>query len=208
MRLVLSSMDASHEIMEAGDYPEALARTESLARGAPEAGLDLILLDLNMPGMPWGEGLERLKAAARDVPIVVLSASDDRRVVMRAVRMGAAGYIPKTSSSQGMMKALELVLRGGVYLPPAMLDDAAATEPSDSPGPVLTPRQREVLSLLAAGKSNKEIARMLDLSEGTVKLHVTAILKALGVANRTSAVVAASQLGLATMDAGGSGGTP
>lgn len=125
--------------------------------------------------------------------------------MLEAVRLGAAGFIPKTSSSKVMLSALRLVMSGGVYLPPALIDENSVST-RDAPGAdmsldatPLTPRQREVLALLGQGKSNKEIARTLNLSEGTVKLHVTAILKALNVSNRTGAVVAASRLGLTSL---------
>jgi DNA-binding NarL/FixJ family response regulator len=196
LRLVLDQFEGPPTIVEACDFPQTL---DVLQR---ETDIEIVLLDLTMPGMDWVEGLSKIKAmVSTTVPVIVLSASDDRRRVLQAVNMGAAGFIPKTSSSRVMLSALKLVLSGGVYLPPALLE----TGPSDVDGvPVaadgavssLTPRQREVLALLGQGKSNKEIARVLELAEGTVKLHVTAILKALNVNNRTRAVVAASQLGL------------
>jgi DNA-binding NarL/FixJ family response regulator len=209
LRHVLEQLDGSVSIVEASDYPQALALAES------EPEISIVLLDLSMPGMPWGEGLQSLRQILpADVPVIVLSASDDRRHVLQAVNLGAAGFIPKTSSSRVMLSALKLVLSGGVYLPPALLDQNADGSYSDGSGHAngsgngpenaasfLTPRQREVLALLGQGKSNKEIARVLQLAEGTVKLHVTAILKALNVNNRTRAVVAASQLGLTTSEA-------
>ncbi len=201
LRHVLEQLDNGVSVVEASDYKQAL---EVAAR---EQDIDIVLLDLNMPGMPWGEGLQALREGLpTSVPLIVLSASDDRRHVLQAVNLGAAGFIPKTSSSRVMLSALKLVLSGGVYLPPALLDQGTGNQTlADSPGApfgaenaasFLTPRQREVLALLGQGKSNKEIARVLQLAEGTVKLHVTAILKALNVNNRTRAVVAASQLGL------------
>ncbi len=203
LRHVLTQLDAGVAVVEASDYPQALALAEA------EPAISIVLLDLGMPGMPWGEGLQALRQKLpSDVPIIVLSASDDRRHVLQAVNLGAAGFIPKTSSSRVMLSALKLVLSGGVYLPPALLDqgaehgypDSAGGNAQDSAASFLTPRQREVLTLLGQGKSNKEIARVLQLAEGTVKLHVTAILKALNVNNRTRAVVAASQLGLTNTD--------
>lgn len=200
LRHVLDQLGGSLTIVEASDFQQAVDAVER------EKDIDIVLLDLSMPGMPWNEALPRLKELVSDqVPIIVLSASDDRRHVLQAVNMGAAGFIPKTSSSRVMLSALKLVLSGGVYLPPALLDQSPS---GDGMGPManessvsfLTPRQREVLTLLGQGKSNKEIARVLQLAEGTVKLHVTAILKALNVNNRTRAVVAASQLGLTTPD--------
>ena len=188
---VLQQLDGSVVVVEACDFPQTLALAE------PEAGIDVVLLDLSMPGMTWGEGLVALRAKLPpDVPVIVLSASDDRRNVLEAVKLGAAGFIPKTSSSRIMISALELVLSGGVYLPNALLqpNEPASSSASNSSRDTLTPRQRDVLALLREGKSNKEIARVLELAEGTVKLHVTAILKALNVNNRTRAVVAANQL--------------
>jgi DNA-binding NarL/FixJ family response regulator len=201
LRHVLDQLGGPLTIVEASDFNQALAAVER------EADIDIVLLDLAMPGMAWNEGLQRLKDMLPETtPIIVLSASDDRRHVLQAVNMGAAGFIPKTSSSRVMLSALKLVLSGGVYLPPALLEqgghglDGGGPMASENSVSFLTPRQREVLTLLGQGKSNKEIARVLQLAEGTVKLHVTAILKALNVNNRTRAVVAASQLGLTTPD--------
>ncbi|MDA8230804.1 MAG: response regulator transcription factor [Magnetospirillum sp.] len=201
LRHVLDQLGGPLTTVEASDFQQAIEMVER------ERDIDIVLLDLSMPGMVWNEGLQRLRDLLPEhVPIIILSASDDRRHVLQAVNLGAAGFIPKTSSSRVMLSALKLVLSGGVYLPPALLDQGGQT---DSGGPLanenavsfLTPRQREVLTLLGQGKSNKEIARVLQLAEGTVKLHVTAILKALNVNNRTRAVVAASQLGLTAPDA-------
>lgn len=204
LRHVLTQLDGTVSVVEASDYPQAISLAET------ESDLGIVLLDLGMPGMSWNEGIQLLrKTLPADVPVIVLSASDDRRHVLQAVNLGAAGFIPKTSSSRVMLSALKLVLSGGVYLPPALLDQSGDSELSDNVGTrsiqenaasFLTPRQREVLTLLGQGKSNKEIARVLQLAEGTVKLHVTAILKALNVNNRTRAVVAASQMGLTKTD--------
>lgn len=226
LRLVLETLTPNVVVGMAGTYDETL----NLVVDEPRP--DLVLLDLVMPGMPWTDGLRALAARAPGIPVVVLSASENYRLVMESLRLGARGFIPKTSSSKVMLSALHLVLSGGTYLPPSVLaghagpvsDPASLTvdpiqaatvslttgggslaEPIAAPSAEqvthLTPRQREVLTLLGHGKSNKEIARVLDLSEGTVKLHVTAILKALGVSNRTGAVVAASRLGLTTLNA-------
>lgn len=193
LRHVLDQLGGPLAIIEASDYPQAIEAA------GHDRDIDIVLLDLSMPGMAWNEGLQQLRALLPErVPIIILSASDERRHVLQAVNLGAAGFIPKTSSSRVMLSALKLVLSGGVYLPPALLEQANHGDPIANENAVsfLTPRQREVLALLGQGKSNKEIARVLQLAEGTVKLHVTAILKALNVNNRTRAVVAASQLGL------------
>lgn len=223
LRLVLAGLegefDSPVEILEASSYTEALDQAKT--------GVDLVLLDLVMPGLPWTKGLDSIKQSLPKIPVIILSASTDRRLVLEAVRLGASGFIAKTSNARVMISAVKLVLSGGVYLPTSLLDTdtlpegginadptrflpdaleaASATRPEAAPPApdiALTPRQKEVLVLLAQGQSNKEIARALDLSEGTVKLHVTAILKTLGVSNRTGAVVAANRLGLTTSATG------
>jgi DNA-binding NarL/FixJ family response regulator len=194
LRHILGALEEGLTVVEACDFDQAVAAAAS------QPDIEVVLLDLNMPGGPWAEGLQRLRSTLGDeARVVILSATDDQHLVRQAVSLGAAGFIPKTASSRVMLSALRLVLSGGVYLPPAMLEQAVERAPgSNDHANFLTPRQREVLALLAQGKSNKEIARALDLAEGTVKLHVTAILKSLNVNNRTRAVVAAAQLGLAT----------
>jgi len=196
LRHVLDDADTDSVVVEAADYTQAFAVAQE------ESDIDLVLLDLNMPGAVWVDGLRRMKELVGPlVPVVILSADSNRHSVLQAVNAGASGYIPKTSSSRVMLSAIKLVMSGGVYLPPALLDDRTLMEVGRTPATsydvdgaaFLTPRQREVLTLLGQGKSNKEIARVLHLAEGTVKLHVTAILKALKVNNRTRAVVVAAQ---------------
>ena len=205
MRTVLKQLDEGIEVLEAGTCDEALAA----AGREPE--LALILLDLRLPGTSGLDGLQVLRERHPSVPVVVLSASEDRGEVMRALDLGAMGFIPKTQPSGVMIGALRVVLSGGVYLPADVMSQPVpasppATNESDSEGVYdpkaqgaelgLTPRQAEVLSLLIQGKPNKLICRDLNLAEGTVKIHVAAILKALGVMNRTQAVVAVSRMGL------------
>lgn len=199
LRQILEQMDPALTIVEAADFQQAIDAAER------ESDIDIVLMDITMPGGVWNDTLSRLKAILPDtVPVIIVSASDDRRQVLETINLGAAGFIPKTSSSRVMMSALQLVLAGGVYLPPALLqqggDIGEGNGISHGADALLTPRQREVLALLGKGQANKEIARALQLAEGTVKLHVTAILKTLGVNNRTRAVVAAAQLGLAAKD--------
>ncbi len=159
---------------------------------------DLILTDLAMPGITWHESLRLLKEHNPETPIAVLSAVYDREIVLQAVDIGAAGFIPKTSSNKIILSAIHLILSGGLYLPSELLGDSnqKVTTASGEVKSLLTPRQLDVLRLMGQGKPNKIIARELDLSEGTVKLHVTAILKALNVINRTGAVISARNLGL------------
>ena len=194
LRYVLAGVGDDVEILEAKDGAGALV----LVAARPD--LDLVLLDLAMPGMDGLAGLRALRARTPSVPVVILSASEETIDIRLALDGGAMGFIPKSSTSEVMLSALRLVLSGGVYLPPAILQRsrtgkgpvASAELTLESLG--LTPRQHDVLRLLGQGKSNKEIARALVLAEGTVKLHVSAILKALDVGNRTQAVVAAARL--------------
>ena len=200
VRALLTELDAKPEVVEAGNCADALTLAER------ETNLDLVLLDIHMPGLSGLDCLHSFRERLPGVPVVVLSASEDPAEITRAIDSGAMGFIPKSQSSQVMIGALRLVLAGGVYLPPEALRGtaAAATHAAThaaAPGTSyrdigLTERQAEVLALLVQGKPNKLICRELDLAEGTVKIHITAILKALKVTNRTQAVVEVSRLGL------------
>lgn len=199
---VLRELDAQLEVLEAESAEEALAL---LTRPAPVA---LVLLDLTLPGADGMSLLEQMRSERPEIPVVVLSANDDRANVLGAIDAGAMGFISKRSPTQVLVNALRLVLAGGVYVPPQALDAGIAKAPE----PVarvpdgklirtpldlgLTERQADVLALLVQGKPNKAICRELDLAEGTVKTHITAILRALGVTNRTQALFALSRLGI------------
>jgi DNA-binding NarL/FixJ family response regulator len=207
---VLRQLDREVEVFDARDA----ASGRTLVAAHPDAGL--LLLDLSLPDADGFAVLDELRSAFPAVPVVVLSASDRRDDVVRAVDLGAMGFIPKTSSSPLMLQALRLVLSGGIYVPPAALGssveaalDAVAPDASRSAGAApltadalgLTGRQAQVLALILQGKPNKAICRELGLAEGTVKIHVAAILRALNVSTRTQAVVAAGRLGLHLDDA-------
>ena len=200
LRQVLRALAKDIELLEAGSAPEALAAADR------SDGLDLILLDLALPGRDGFDVLRELRERHPSFPVVVLSASDQSEVVMRALDAGAMGFIPKTSSNELLLGALRLVLSGGVYLPPEVLrhspTPALVSKSATAAAGVgyrdlgLTARQAQVLALVVQGKPNKIVCRELNLAEGTVKIHVTAILKALGVTNRTQAVIAVGKLGL------------
>ena len=194
LRHVLTALSDHVTIVEASDFPEAVQRARE------HDDLDLILVDMIMPGMESFEGLGALREARPGIPIVVVSGSDNQETVRRAIATGAHGFIPKTLNAKVLLGALNLVMSGGVYLPPTLLGEAgAAPAPETDPrpdGPKLTPRQREVLMSLVQGRSNKEIARELDVAEGTVKLHVAALMRVLDVNNRTRAALKAAELGL------------
>ncbi len=203
----LRELDSTVDFVEAWD---AASLREMLERH-PDA--DLALVDLTMPGMTGARTIEALRQDYSAVPLIVLSAVDTAADVQAVLRAGAAGFIPKAAMSKVMLQAIRLVLAGGQYLPPQlmqMLDDderkSTATESPSArtmePGRVartgrlelLSPRQREVFALLAQGLSNKSIARQLDVTEGTVKSHVATIFDVLNVHNRVSAVAEARRL--------------
>lgn len=197
MRFLLRGLDPGLEIDEAGDCAQALDRVAARS-------YDLVLLDLKMPGLYGLDALDALRKAAPATPLVVLSGEDDPRVVRAAIERGAMGFIPKSSTPEVLVHALRLVLAHGVYLPPAVLDFVRSV-PVAAPPPVasaemlltgLTPRQMDVLRCVIRGLPNKAIARELDVTEGTVKAHLTSVLRALGAHNRTEAVYAAAKLGL------------
>ncbi|MCX7891056.1 MAG: response regulator transcription factor [Burkholderiales bacterium] len=197
---VLKSLAEEVEVFDARTAAEGRARLEA----HPDA--DLLLLDLGLPGTDGFSLLADIRESFPTVPVVVLSGTDSRDDVVRAIDAGAMGFIPKSSSNQVMVNALRIVLTGTPYIPPEVLrhQEAAAAGASGAPGPRspgwrdlgLTERQTQVLALMLQGKPNKLICRELNLAEGTVKIHVAAILRALNVANRTQAVIEASRLGL------------
>jgi len=163
--------------------------------------LDLILLDLTLPDRDGFSMLAELREYHPSAAVVVLSGSNQQHDVNRALELGAAGYIPKATSYDVTLGALELVFAGGMYIPPEILkhEPCPNGEDKDLRSPFalgLTKRQAEVLELLAQGKSNKAIARTLGLAMPTVKNHITAILKALKATTRTEAVVAIQKLRL------------
>ncbi|HMK71334.1 MAG TPA: response regulator transcription factor [Xanthobacteraceae bacterium] len=180
------------EVAEAGTFEEV---TELLERGGGD--IDLILLDLRMPGARGFSGLMYLRAQYPSLPIVVVSATDDPAVIRRCIDFGAAGFIPKTLGIEAMRQAIARVLEGEVWTPP----DVDLTRQSDSETSAmiarlstLTPQQVRVLMMLSGGLLNKQIAYELGVSEATVKAHVSAILQKLGVESRTQAVIAAGKI--------------
>ena len=166
---------------------------------------DLLLLDLTLPGLSGIPALRTWRARHPGLPVVVLSAAKDQQTVLAAIGAGAAGFIPKSSSSEVILNALRLVLAGGRYLPPEVLSRSRGIAGASRSTALsvetlgLSERQAEVLKLIARGASNKVICRELGLAERTVKAHVTAVFRALKVTSRTQAVIEASKLGLVDM---------
>lgn len=200
LKAVLRGFTADTVLDEAGDSAQALER-------AAGHDYELVLLDLNLPGRNGMAALGDLREALPATPVVIVSGNGEPHLVREAIERGAMGFIPKTSSQDVLVKALHLVLAGGVYLPPAVLDNTAPPVAGAAPGAAaagqdmgrrlgLTPRQADVLRCVVQGKPNKIIARELDISEGTVKAHLSQVMHALGARNRTEAVYAAAKLGL------------
>lgn len=189
------------EVVQASNAAEAIVLAE-----AEEGGLSLVLLDLTLPGDDGFDLLARLTAKLPETPVAVVSASERAEDIAKAYRNGAKGYIVKSSSAEVLSHALPIILSGETYVPAAALDalsnPAALTpEAATVPGaPSLTPRQREILILIAEGLQNKEIAEQLNTVEGTIKVHVKTILEKLGVGNRTFAVVKGIRMGLIPAD--------
>jgi DNA-binding NarL/FixJ family response regulator len=198
MRGALKELDGEAVILEASDSRETMGLIEA------HPDLELILLDLTLPDRDGFAVLTELRERYPAISVVVMSALQDRDTVIKALDLGALGFIPKSAQRKVMISALQLVLSGGVYIPPQALSHAAPPAASNGPAagrPALAPcdlglteRQVDVLALMMQGKSNKAICRVLDLAEPTVKNHVTAILKALKVTNRTEAVIAVGEM--------------
>jgi DNA-binding NarL/FixJ family response regulator len=158
----------------------------------------LVLLDLHMPGMQGVQGVRRLQSLAPALKLVVVSGEDDPAVMRAAFAAGAVAFLPKSEPAEVLQQAIRIVLGGGTYMPSQALADLRPGAPAPRPDTAaLTPRQLDVLKCLMQGQPNKLIARELGLTEGTVKIHIAAILRALQARNRTEAVVMARNLGLA-----------
>ncbi len=188
---VLLKLDRRVTLIEAFDYPSAFAAMHRARE------VDLALLDLFMPGMSGLDGVSRFRAAFPDIPVVVLSASEQVEDIQKLLAAGALGYITKASPSEVILSALQQVLAGSVYVPPGLLDISSETEsPAAVQHGALTSRQLQVMREMAKGCSNRQIGETLQVTEGTVKLHVAAIFRLLKVNNRTEAVLVIQKMGL------------
>ena len=190
----LEEIDPDVILLQAATFSQALKILDQ------EKKIDLAVLDLDMPDMPWEEGLNEMRRKAETARFVVVSASEDARNIRKVLESGVCGYIPKRSDPKILNSALQLVLDGGTYIPPAMIE-CGSTMPNNGngakpKGKTLTNRQAQVLDLVAQGLSNKQIAYEMGVSEATVKLHINALLRSIGVTNRTQAVVTAQKMGL------------
>ncbi len=198
MRYVLQQLAEQVEILDADNFQGALKLAEQ------HPALDLALMDLHMPGSDGVLSVRAFHLRHPDIPLVVVSGSDQRDDIEKVMEYGAMGFISKMTSGKVMLSALRMVLDGGIYVPPQLLQQTIATMDTGTKDKRsrrtnefgLTARQVEVLRCLADGMSNKDIANAMDLAEGTVKIHVAAVYQVLHVNSRLEAVRTAQRLGV------------
>jgi len=193
---LLQQIGADTTVVQARDANEAIA----LLGSHPD--LDIVVLDLMMPGMRGLDALSEFGRVRPDLPVIVFSSSEDASDVRKAMAAGALGYVPKSASQRVLLSAIQLVMKGELYVPPLVLEgnrvgaQGLGYKAEGRPEQALTARQVEILKFLSEGTPNKSIAKVLGLSEKTVKAHITAIFKTLNVENRTQAAVAGRNAGL------------
>ena len=191
LKQALAGMGEGSRVLEAGDFEGVKSLTAS------GEDIDLVLLDLTMPGASGLSGLIALRGIDSAVPIVVVSAHDDPPTIRRALDLGASGFISKSASMDEIRNAVQTVIDGGVAAPAAIdLGEEHDADISDliTRLQTLTPQQTRVLGMLAEGLLNKQIAYELNVSEATIKAHVSAVLQKLGVDSRTQAVIKLSRI--------------
>jgi DNA-binding NarL/FixJ family response regulator len=197
LQTVISGGLAGSQLLEAESLADAIALIEA------NTELDLLLLDLSLPDAEGLEGLTRLREAFPSLPVAIVSAHQERQLVLDAITLGAVGYIPKSTPREALLAALTQILEGQLYLPPDVMrrpaPRAAAPQPTNSSSSTserlarLTDKQLEVLACMTTGMSNKHIARELVIAETTVKTHVSAILRKLNATSRVHAIVIAGE---------------
>ena len=189
LAVLLAQIDAQLQVLHAPDGQSGLRMVRE------QADFDVVLVDLQLTGLSGLQTVEALVQGHPAVPVIVISASEEPADVRRSLAAGARGYCPKSLPGNTIVAAVRLVLEGEIYLPPLMLNGGSAEKPQ-RPVLELTARQRDVLRMVGEGRSNKDIARLLGVSEKTVKGHVTGIFRHLGAVNRMQAVRSARSQGL------------
>lgn len=178
-------------IFQASGYSQTIKILKS------DNNFDILILDVEMQDLPWQESLKQIREIAPQTKIIVVSALEDARIIRTILSVGVKGYISKRSEIKVFNNALKLIFDGGTYVPPNLINDISNNLSSRGKGlKTLTNRQSQVLDLIAQGKSNKQIAYDMGVSESTVKLHINALLRSLHVNNRTQAVITAQKIGL------------
>lgn len=205
LELILRKEFPKAEIVLSNSY------TEILNILGKEKNFDLIITDLAMPGDNWLNAIEKIHNYCPETPIAVISAVFDKEILQKTFDIGVSGYIAKSSSNSLILSAINLILSGGMYIPPELMQtnissssaqikelikDLENTPIKSESSRNLTPRQLEILQCLYAGLSNKQIANKLNISEGTIKIHITLLMRTLDVANRMQAVRKAVKLGI------------
>ena len=206
LEFVLKKEYPEAKLVLASDYAEILRIIEK------QNDFDLLITDLAMPGGNWLEALQKIHNLTPEMPIIVISAVFDKEILQKTYNIGVSGYVSKSFPNNIIISAINLVLAGGMYIPPDLVKMSVKTAPEQlsdliknfensnkkslNDAKILTPRQLEVLQCLAAGMVNKQIAYKLGLSEGTVKIHITLLMRALNVSNRVAAVRAGEKAGL------------
>ena len=186
LKMILMQVGGARGISEASSIKEAFDFNES--------GVDVVLLDIHMPGLNGIDGIKPMRDRFNGIPIIILSASSDPSTMVDAKKLGASGFLNKSTQAEPMVEAITKVLNGKTCFPDDL--DSMESTGEQTLSNNLTPRQIEVLIHLCEGKPNKLIARELDMSENTVRVHVSAILAALGASNRTEAMLIAQQQGI------------
>ena len=199
LKIILGDIESDVNFLECGDFGQAIELAEQ------NEYLDLVVLDLNMPGMAGVSGVETFKSRFPDAPVLVMSGYYRRQDVVDALQVGAAGFLPKTLNRQALLSAFRLVLSGQKFFPADLLrnggmvldkpGDQAPRNARNSPFELLSGREREVVAQLLKGLTNKEIGRYLDIEEVTVKFHLSSIYKKIGAKNRAQAVKLAVDFG-------------
>lgn len=190
LKIMIGGLVDSVEFVHAADCASALAITDQ--------ALDTVLLDYHLPDVEGFGALTALREHFPKAKIVIVSGEESPKVIRQAISLGASGYIPKSSTPDILIAALQLVFAGGTYLPPHVLESGVETfsEPEPTLLDGLSARQKSVLKAAVQGKLNKVIADELNIAEGTVKAHLSAAFKALGARNRTEAVYIVTKLNL------------
>lgn len=186
-----------HNNYKNADIIEAMNGDEVLQAAADNPDIDIFMLDFYMPNNHGFELLGALKNIHPDTPIIFISSAEEYDLMKNAIRKGASGFIPKSTSPQIIIQAINLVLAGGTYIPKSLLESVQSNnESQDKASPELTSRQLEILNLIAAGHTDKEIAKRLHVSRHTIKAHSTCLRNLLGAKNRATAVEIARKLKL------------